>query len=69
MNADVLAVVEQVWAEGGGVAEVPSKQDLVLPRPPAPRFALHSTGTQLLCHGSKPMVRVWSAGGTRRLVV
>ena len=54
VNTDVLAVVEQVWAEGGGVAEVPSKQDLVAPRPPAPCFALHNTDRQLLCHGSKP---------------
>lgn len=50
-------MVEQVWAEGGGIAEVPPRHSIPIPNPPRIRFVLHSTGKQLLCHGSRPMVR------------
>jgi len=50
--------MKRVWAEGGGVADIPPRQDFPLPQPPVHLFSLHlSAGKQLLCFGGKPMVR------------
>ncbi len=62
INDDVLVVLEKVWEAGGGVAGIPARDDVPLPRTPSPCFTLHSTGVQLLCFGSKPMARVFASG-------
>jgi hypothetical protein len=49
--------MERVWAEGGGLADIPPIADIPLPQPPAHHFSLHSApNKQLLCFGGKPMV-------------
>ena len=45
INTGVLDVVQRVWENGGGVAEVPSRADLALPPAPTPE-ALAAAGSE-----------------------
>ena len=47
INTDVLPIVEEVWARGGGVAEVPLRAELQLPRWPGGSYALRSDKKRL----------------------
>lgn len=53
INTDVLPIVEEVWARGGGVAEVPLRAELQIPRWPGGSFSLRSDKRrrQLLASG------------------
>ena len=53
VNTDVLPIVEEVWARGGGIAEVPLRAELQLPRWPGGSYALRSDKKrfQLLASG------------------
>jgi len=53
INTDVLPIIEEVWARGGGVAEVPLRSEIEVPRWPGGAFALRSDRRrfQLLASG------------------
>lgn len=36
INSDILRIQEQAWAEGGGIAEIPSKRQIPFPAPLSP---------------------------------
>ena len=47
VNTDVLPIVEEVWARGGGIAEVPLRAELQLPRWPGGSYTLRSDKRRL----------------------
>ena len=53
VNTDVLPIIEEVWARGGGVAEVPLRSELEIPRWPGGAYSLRSDRRrfQLLASG------------------
>lgn len=53
VNTDVLPIVEEVWARGGGIAEVPLRAEVQLPRWPGGSYSLRSDRNryQLLASG------------------
>lgn len=53
INSDVLPIVEEVWARGGGIAEVPLRAEVQLPRWPGGSYSLRSDKNrhQLLASG------------------
>lgn len=54
VNNEILEVVEEAWAAGGGVAELPDREALPLIPRPAHRWRLVHEGGQLLCQHAKP---------------
>ena len=44
INNDVLKVVEEVWARGGGTGDIPPREDAALPRWPAAQFGMRRDG-------------------------
>lgn len=43
INKEVYHVIEAIWAWGGGICDIPSREDVLVPRPLASGFRAHRT--------------------------